>query len=71
MYQQTWWGLYTTAILETDNNKLELHIRAAAESIAERVSQHEQISVEERVALNVARNALGVLKEERTQLCNN
>ena len=71
MYQQTWWGLYTTAILETDNNKLELHIRVAAESIAERLSQHEQISVEERVALNVARNALGVLKKERTQFCNN
>jgi hypothetical protein len=71
MYQQTWWGLYTTAILETDNNKLELHIRAAAESIAERLSQHEQIPVEERAALNVARNALGVLKKERTQLCNN
>jgi hypothetical protein len=71
MYQQAWWGLYTTAILETDNNKLELHIRVAAESIAERLSQHEQISVEERVALNVARNALGVLKRERIQLCNN
>jgi hypothetical protein len=71
MYQQAWWGLYTTAILETDDNKLELHIRVAAESIAERLSQHEQISVEERVALNVARNALGVLKRERIQLCNN
>lgn len=71
MYQRAWWGLYTIAILETDNNKLELHIRAAAESIAERLSQHEQISVEERVALNVARNALGVLKRERIQICNN
>lgn len=64
-------GLYTTAILETDNNKLELHIRAAAESITGRLSRHEQISVEEREALNVARNALGMLKRERKQLCNN
>jgi hypothetical protein len=71
MHQQPWWGLYTNAILEIDNNKLELHIRAAEESIAKRLSQDEEISVEERVALNVARNALGVLKQERTQLCNN
>ena len=71
MHQQPWWGLYTNAILEIDNNKLELHIRAAEESIAERLSQDEEISVEERVALNVARNALGVLKQESTQLCNN
>jgi hypothetical protein len=62
MHQQPWWGLYTNAILEIDNNKLELHIRAAEQSIAKRLSQDEEISVEERVALNVARNALGVLK---------
>ena len=62
MHQQPSWGLYTNAILEIDNNKLELHIRAAEESIAKRLSQDEEISVEERVALNVARNALGVLK---------
>jgi hypothetical protein len=49
MYQQAWWGLYAAAILETDN-------------IAERLSQHEQISVEERVALNVAECA-GSLEE--------
>jgi hypothetical protein len=58
-------GLYTNAILETDNNKLELHIRAAEGSIAKRSSQHEQTSVEERMALVDARNALGVLKQER------
>ena len=62
MHQQPWWGLYTNAILEIDNNKLELHIRAAEQSIAKRLSQDEEISVEERVALNVARDALGVLK---------
>jgi hypothetical protein len=62
MHQQPWWGLYTNAILEIDNNKLELHIRAAEQSIAKRLSQDEEISMEERVALNVARNALGVLK---------
>jgi hypothetical protein len=63
--------LYTNAILETDNNKLELHIRAAEGSIAKRSSQHEQTSVEERMALVDAQNALGLLKQERTQLCNN
>jgi hypothetical protein len=71
MYPEQWWELYKAAILETDNNKLELHIRAAEESIAERLSRHEQTSVKERVALNDARNALGVLKQERIQLSDN
>ena len=63
-YQERWWELYKTAIIETDWDKLEDHIRAAEEAIAQRASLDGEVSPDERAALEDARNGLGVLKRE-------
>ena len=63
-YEERWWELYKLAIVETDWDKLEGRIRAAEEAIAKRASLDGEVSPDERVALEDARNALGVLKRE-------
>ena len=63
-YQERWWELYKAAILETNWDKLEGRIKAAEEAIRKRASLDGQVSPDERVQLEDARNGLGVLKQE-------
>lgn len=63
-YQEQWWELYRAAILETNWNKLEDRIKAAEDAIVKRASLNGEVSPDERVQLDDARNGLGVLKRE-------
>lgn len=63
-HQQRWWELYKAAILETNRDKLEGHIKAAEEAIAKRSSLDGEVPHDERVLLEEARIGLRVLKQE-------
>ena len=62
MYDELWWSLYKTAVLEVDSSKLGPSIRAAEEAIRARASLDGKVSSKEKTALLDAQSALRVLK---------
>ena len=66
-YQERWWELYKAAVLETNRDKLEGHIKAAEEAIAKRSSLDGEVLRDERVLLEDARIGLRVLKQEHME----
>lgn len=68
MFREEWYGLYQSAVLETDFAQLLKRIADADEAIVARLSMNGHVSAEERQALLDSRALLVVLKQERTEL---
>jgi hypothetical protein len=65
MYEEPWWERYRDAILETNFDQIEERIEAAEKAIAARSSLNGEISLDERRKLQLSKEALQILKEDR------
>jgi hypothetical protein len=65
VFHEVWWELYKNAILGVDRRTLDQFIREAEIAILARCEMEDNVSEQERMALQDALSALRVVKREQ------